>query len=110
MEATLKDGSRRRLARPFYVFFLPREAWALVHWDDEALVFVRRAAFDEKWVSALEYRWFRPDDLSAAALAVSEGELSFSGLAAETNRWAAQADRPGAVAARLWLAEQARKP
>ncbi|MBI5596823.1 MAG: hypothetical protein HY928_12090 [Elusimicrobia bacterium] len=110
MEAALKDGSRRRLLRPFYVFYLPREAWALVHWDDDALVFVRRSAFDEKWVRGLEYRWFRPDDLSAASLAVSEGELSFADLAAEANRWAAQAEKPGAANARLWLADQARKP
>lgn len=109
-EATLKDGSRRRLARPFYVFFLPREAWALVYWDDAALVFVRRSAFDEKWVKALEYRWFRPDDLSAAALALSEKAVTFAALAAETNRWAAQADKAGAAAARVWLADEARRP
>ena len=110
MEAELKDGSRRRLRRPFYVFFLPRERWALVHWDDDALVFVRRSSFDEGWLKGLEYRWFRPDDLSAASLALSERTVSFSALAAEANRWAAQAEKTGAAAARLWLAGEARKP
>ncbi len=102
--AALKDGRTLRLPRPFYVFFLPRERWALVHWDDRALVFVRRAAFDAAWVKEREYRWFRPDDLPAAALAVKEGEASIAELTAEVGRWVKTAEKPEANGAWLWLA------
>lgn len=105
-----KDGAHLSLMRPFYIHFLPRQRWALVHWDSRALVFARRDAFDAAWVKAHEYRWFRPDDLSAAALAVDEGTEPFAALAAETNRWALSAAPEEARAARDWLAGVARSP
>ncbi|TBR20123.1 hypothetical protein EPO15_13550 [bacterium] len=104
----LEGGGRETVLRPFYLFFYPRDTWALVHFDDRALVFVRRAAFDGAWVKAREYRWFRPDDLRAAQLDVLEGRASFSAVAAEANRWGEGAELAERAAQRLWLADLAR--
>ncbi|MBI3300062.1 MAG: hypothetical protein HYZ75_17995 [Elusimicrobia bacterium] len=110
MPVTLKSGEERQLLRPFYVFYYPRTDWALVYWDEKALIFVRRDALGEDWIKAREFRWFRPDDLSAAALAVSEKDAAFSELAGEVNRWAASAQPDMARTAKGWLADVARAP
>lgn len=108
MPVTRKDGGTETLSRPLYLFFFPREAWALVHWDDRALVFARRAAFGKDWVREREFRWFRPDDLRAAELEVAEGHAAFASVAAEANRWGAGAETYERDAQRVWLADLAR--
>lgn len=108
MPVVLKGGRRETLIRPFYLFFYPRERWALVHWDDRALVFVRRSAFDPAWVAAREFRWFRPDDLRAAWLEVAEGRAGFAAVAAEANRWGETAEDYEREEQRRWLADLAR--
>lgn len=108
MSVPRKDGRREMVMRPFYLFFYPRESWALVHFDDRAVVFARRSAFDPAWLKAREFRSFRPDDLRAAQLEVLDGHTSFSSVAAEANRWGAGAEDVEREAQRLWLAELAR--
>jgi hypothetical protein len=108
MSVERKGGSREMVMRPFYLFFYPRESWALVHFDDRALVFARRSAFDPAWVKAREYRWFRPDDLRAAQLDVLDGRAPFAAVAAEANRWGATAEDAERERQRAWLAELAR--
>ncbi len=34
--------------------------WALVFWDDESLVFLRKSGIPEAWMAAHEYRWLFP--------------------------------------------------
>ncbi|MFH1724635.1 MAG: hypothetical protein ABII00_08435 [Elusimicrobiota bacterium] len=100
----LRDGGAEQLMRPYFLFFLPRKDWALVHWDDQGLVFVRRSAFGEEWLSAHEYRYFRPDDLTAAYLMVREGFAAYEAVAGEVERYIAGAGEAGeARAARQWL-------
>lgn len=103
-----KDGGHETLMRPFYLFFYPRETWALVHFDDRALVFARRSAFAPAWIKAHEFRWFRPDDLRSVQLDVIEGRASFSAVAAEANRWGESAEVYEREAQRAWLAGLAR--
>jgi hypothetical protein len=83
-----KDGTRKTLPRPWHVRFLPRERWALVYFDDQALLYVDRAKVPAPWLAAHEYRWLRPGDSAALADAQSRGEVPAQALAAETARHA----------------------
>ncbi|MBI4370844.1 MAG: hypothetical protein HY552_00955 [Elusimicrobia bacterium] len=80
------DGSRVPVRRPWYLAFLPRERWALVYWDDLALVFVDRAKVAPAWLSAHEYRWWRPDDDEARDDALARGEIPRAAYDAERAR------------------------
>jgi len=88
------DGSRKTLTRPWYVDFLPRSRWALVYWDDQALLFVDRSRVPRAWLAAHEYRWRRPRDEAALADALSRGEVPARALAVEDLRHAAESGRP----------------
>lgn len=80
------DGTRRELRRPWYLTLLPRERWALVWWDRQALLFVDRAKAPAAWVAANEYRWLRPGDEEALADALSRGEAPAAAVEAERSR------------------------
>jgi hypothetical protein len=41
-----------------------RRDWALIAFDDAAMVFARRAAFPPERIAAIEYRYLVPDDPS----------------------------------------------
>jgi hypothetical protein len=82
------DGTTRSFARPWYVTFLTRERWALVYWDEQALVFVERAKVPAAWLAAHEYRWTLPGDDAARDDARSRGEIPLDAAAAETARHA----------------------
>jgi hypothetical protein len=84
------DGTTRSFARPWFVSFLPRERWALVWFDPQALVFVDRAKVPADWLAAHEYRWRRPGDGAALADALSRGEVPPAALAAEDARHAVE--------------------
>ena len=49
--------------RGFSARWFPRRDWALVYWDDVAMVFVRRGDASPELVERFEYRIIRPDDL-----------------------------------------------
>jgi hypothetical protein len=61
----VKDLRGRALDVPRspWAFFFPRERWALVYWDDAALVFVRRLPMYEKLIRRDESRRVDPDDV-----------------------------------------------
>jgi len=80
------DGSRRSFDRPYYLFYAPQSDWALVHWDDNALVFVRRAAAPPAWLKEHEYRYLRPRDRAALAEALERKEVPRDVLDAEASR------------------------
>ncbi|MFA6029950.1 MAG: hypothetical protein WC969_08860 [Elusimicrobiota bacterium] len=80
------DGSTAALRRPWYASYFPSERWALLHSDERALLLVRRAAFDARWVAAREYRLYRPHDEEAFADALAHGEVSGERYAAERER------------------------
>lgn len=82
------DGSSRPFSRPWHVAFFPRERWALVYFDAQALLFVDRAKVPAGWLAAHEYRWLRPGDDAARADALSRGEIPLPALQAEERRHA----------------------
>jgi len=104
MTVRSKAGGETTLRRPAYLFFFPKETWALVYWDTRATVFVRRSAFAPGWTAGLEYELFRPDDLQAAFLKVGEGLAAHERVAAEVERFiAAVGEGEQADMARAWL-------
>ncbi len=85
-----KDGTETEFLRPWHLFLLPRERWALVYFDRQALLFVDRAKVSADWLYAHEYRWLRPGDEAALADALSRGEVPAEALEAERVRQAAE--------------------
>jgi hypothetical protein len=85
------DGSSKEFLRPWHLFLLPRERWALVYFDSQALLFVDRAKVPAAWLAAHEYRWLRPGDEDALADAVARGEVPGAVLAAEAARHSREA-------------------
>jgi hypothetical protein len=88
-----KDGSSREFLRPWQLFLLPRERWALVYFDAQALLFVDRAKVPAPWLAAHEYRWLRPGDEEALADAFARGEVPAAALSAERARQAAESGK-----------------
>ncbi|MBI4161313.1 MAG: hypothetical protein HY509_02570, partial [Acidobacteria bacterium] len=56
------EAPSRRDSRPFSVLYFPRAEWALVHWDDAAMLFLRRTPANADPIRRHEYRILRPDD------------------------------------------------
>jgi len=50
-------------SRGFTARWFPRSDWALVYWDDIAMVFVRRQEAPADFLARFEYRVIRPDDV-----------------------------------------------
>lgn len=88
-----KDGKENVFMRPWHLFLLPKERWALVYFDEQALLFVDRAKVPSAWLDAHEYRWLRPGDEDALADALSRDEVPRAAVEAEAARRAA-ASRP----------------
>jgi hypothetical protein len=58
-----RGGAPSRIdARPFSTLYFPREEWALVHWDDAAMLFLKRTPEHDEWIRRWEYEVLRPDD------------------------------------------------
>jgi hypothetical protein len=80
------DGTSKAFARPWHVSFFPRERWALVYWDGQALLFVDRHRVPADWLARHEYRWLIPNDDAARDDARARGEIPESALSAELSR------------------------
>jgi hypothetical protein len=48
--------------RAWSAFLFPRQEWALVDFDDTALVFMKRGGRGEPWANTDEYRDYNPED------------------------------------------------
>jgi len=55
-------SSRRHVVRSWSEVFFPRREWALVYWDDTAMIRVRRDAVSAGWLEQNEFRHLNPDD------------------------------------------------
>ena len=84
------DGTRRAFRRPFYLSFMPAGKWALVHWDDRGLLFVRRGVLAPERLAGLEYRLARPRDDEALADVLRRGEIDAALLERERARHEAE--------------------
>lgn len=48
--------------RGWSALWFPSKRWALVYWDDQAMVLVDRKTADPEWLKGFEYSEVRPDD------------------------------------------------
>jgi hypothetical protein len=66
--------------------WFPREQFALVHWDDVAMLFVRRRPDREAFLARREYRFVQPEDWRATLLAAARDPRLRDGVAADLRR------------------------
>jgi len=59
---TTRDGSHRTGERAFSATYFPAPDWALVYWDDDVMVMLRRTPEHADTIARLEYRALQPDD------------------------------------------------
>ena len=88
--------------RGFSALWFPRSQWALVFWDDVAMVFVRRAAAPAGLLERSEYRVVRPDDFAFVHQEIlADAELRASAFAEAQRAMAASpaGERAAAIAA-----------
>jgi hypothetical protein len=69
------DGSTREFRRPYYISYMPKSKWALIYWDEQSLIFVRRAAFQGKWLLNHEFKYALPYDYAARNDAINRKEI-----------------------------------
>ncbi len=98
--------------RAFSASYSQASRWALVYWDDQALILVRR---EDPTVATLlknEYRLVNPDDLPHLELQVRRGEVAREEVLEELDR--KLAEDPGCLTAQrlraLFLAQPERDP
>ncbi|MEQ1920787.1 MAG: hypothetical protein ABL955_16470, partial [Elusimicrobiota bacterium] len=73
--------------RSFDAYALPPSDWALVYWDRQALIFVRRSKAPAAWIKLHEFRHIRPHDLRQTGLRVLSGWISIAEVSAEIGRY-----------------------
>jgi hypothetical protein len=76
----------RRAMRAFSAAYFQSSLWALVYWDDDALVFVRRGDPRHAAVLQNEFRIVNPDDAAHLLLEIGRGRIEASAALAEVER------------------------
>ena len=99
---TSPDGTRRLEPRSWSEVFFPRRDWALVYWDDVAMLRVRRSAFPAAWTAAREWS-INPDDWPRVRAEIDAGRLPIGQVEEELRRRVAES--PGCARARRLLSE-----
>lgn len=72
--------------RGYSTLWFPPQRWALVYWDDVAMILVDRATANPEWLATTEYRWFRPDDLNHLAAQLHQYREMAPAVEAEIRR------------------------
>lgn len=83
MTRVYPNGEQKNIARPYYVQYMPKKQWALVYWDEQALLFVRRNVLKRAGLGGLEYRYYLPHDHVAREDALSRKEIPLLDLKRE---------------------------
>ncbi|RKZ90890.1 MAG: hypothetical protein DRQ40_10490 [Gammaproteobacteria bacterium] len=72
--------------RGFSALWFPDKRWALVFWDDTAMVLVDREKTRPELVEAFEYQWVRPDDSAHLAIMAQDDPVARAALITEIKR------------------------
>ncbi|MDD5628528.1 MAG: hypothetical protein PHU21_05660 [Elusimicrobia bacterium] len=72
--------------RPWYDSYMPPRRWAVVYWDDAAILFVARRAVPPDWLAAHEYRFLLPWDDARLAEALRRKQVPVAAAAEELRR------------------------
>lgn len=83
---TGKDGRAHTGVRAFSSAYFPQDDWALVYWDDDAMIVARRAPENQALIDRLEYRAINPDDWQFLLASVTIGRLAPGPIVAELRR------------------------
>ncbi|MDT8285635.1 MAG: hypothetical protein RQ748_00875 [Elusimicrobiales bacterium] len=83
----MPDGTEQELTRPAYLFYLPKPEWAVVYWDDRAIVLVRRGSVPAAWLRGRELEHLRPGDTHNLRSAALAGALSPAALRRDLDRY-----------------------
>ena len=91
-KATLKllpdeKGRKQPVPRPYWLDYMPPAEWALVYWNEEDLLFVRRDAVPAAWLARSEYKTLLPGDFARLHLEGKTGRLDEKRLREELARW-----------------------
>jgi hypothetical protein len=73
--------------RAFDAYAMPRAEWALVYWDSEGMILVRRSKVPSDWLKRHEFRFLRPRDLRHLGLRIVADEVRESDVTAEIDRY-----------------------
>jgi hypothetical protein len=92
------NGAKKTGERAFSAAYFPASGWALVYWDDDAMIFVRRTAEHEELIRRREYVALNPDDWQHAFAGVLIGRIPVGRILDELQR--KLAEDPDCVRAR----------
>ncbi len=73
--------------RPFDVYAYPKSDWALIYWDRQSILIVRRSKVPADWLEKLEYHHVRPHDLRQVGLRLMSGWVKLEEVRAEIERY-----------------------
>ena len=82
----LGSGQPRTVHRPWAANHFPRREWALVHWDDHSMVYVRRREENAELLERFEDRHLYPEDPGYQLEMISQGRASREGAIADLER------------------------
>ena len=87
-KVTVGKLGEKTLHFPFYAFFMPATDWALVYWDDNSMIFVRREEALRAWLEKNEFHAFRPDNAEVLHAKMAAGLQDKEALRKEAARMA----------------------
>lgn len=87
MRITDPDPRSDRLSRPTLRFYFQQRTWALIYWDSQSLVFVRRGAVPPEWLGQREYRLIFPKDALQLAADLARGRVELREVQREARRY-----------------------
>jgi hypothetical protein len=94
------------LWRPFITYAMPRSDWALVYWDQQSVLLVRRSKVPAEWLKPREYRLLRPHDTRYLGLLLTAGDIGFPDVEAEIARYEREIGDPiELLKLKVWLGE-----
>jgi hypothetical protein len=112
LERVVRAGPDGRPAgvveRAYSVDHFPPERWALVYWDDDAMIVVRRSPGNAEVIAGHEYRAVQPEDWRYLYAGVLTGHVRVEPILAELER--KTREDPGCLLARSLLATFSRLP
>jgi hypothetical protein len=100
------NGAKKTGERAFSAAYFPATDWALVYWDDDAMIFVRRTPEHADLIQRRESVALNPDDWQYAFAGVLIGRIPVGRILDELQR--KLAEDPGCVRARDLLQRFAR--
>ena len=80
------DGSQRTGERAFSATYFPSSSWALVYWDDDVMVMLRRTERNAAIIARLEYRALQPEDWRFLWASLLIGRIPAAPIVAEIDR------------------------